>query len=277
MEEQWQALHRREPGKRWAAALFAATCAAERPAARIAVVSRTEQDARDTAKLIQKAARTLGLDEPKLYQAQRKLAWPNGSRARFFLAERPIELWGERHDVAWLDSIGRSKDTMAAIESACYGLHRLMPDLGIVIETAESMSAETFPQLRDCLPELLEAGHSLLELNGGWGTAWTIRDSDADVRELTIRWGSTSSNEVRAIVAMPVGAKEPSYSLSWPGASRRETFEWSGKPHRCEEFAEHLRRYQWEQVGYGNRAALLAGLTVHECVAAAERLVGRQI
>lgn len=254
-------------GKRWAAALAVAACAFEHPNTRIAVVSRDVASSRVDLQLIVRACNHLGIPTPFTCRTSRlSIGWQNGARVKFFHGDRPLDQCGESHHFAWFDDLRRNKDCMATLEAIAYGLKK-SGGLGHIIETGQ-LRASQFPQLKDCEPRLLTAADELLDLNGAWGTAWTLRESDVEANQLTFRW-----ENCRARVTLVPGVPYPLFCVSAP-----EKFldTWIGEPRRHDQFAQHIQHYRWD--GGGRRLIrppLLEGKTVSECLAVAEEIAKR--
>lgn len=74
---------------------------------RIALVARTAADARDV--LVEGEAGLLAVcppwNRPAYYPSKRRLVWPNGAIATTYSGDKPDQLRGPAHDVAWADEL----------------------------------------------------------------------------------------------------------------------------------------------------------------------------
>jgi phage terminase large subunit-like protein len=93
-------------------------------ARRIALVGRITSDVRDV--MVEGESGILEISPPQfrpIYEpSKRKLTWPNGAIAKTFSAEKPDELRGPQHDLAWADELATWKYAQEAWDNLMLGL-----------------------------------------------------------------------------------------------------------------------------------------------------------
>lgn len=265
-------------GKRWATALAVAQCAAENPGCRIAVIGRSYTRWRDEeAPLIERAAQEIDGSKLRWRPGHRSLEWPNSSRVSWHNGHDKYDQMGQLFDMVWINNVSRfTHGHREALRTTRHNLSRRRnQELGVIIETGDLM-AERYPQLRDCEAWLLRTANSFLELNGGWGTLWQVRDSHAEAMSLTLRWGEGDA-ECRALIAQLSGAPDPMFCLQWPGPEARRSSTWVGDPQRHEEFARAIERYRLDRITWNElEVHTIAEKSMSECVLIAEQIGGRK-
>jgi phage terminase large subunit-like protein len=111
----WLQLGSRGSGKTWSGANWVIEQAAS-PGARIAIVSATASDYRDTQ--IEGISGVLqlstGWHRPVFEPSKRKLTWPNGATAHCFSADEPERLRGPNFSAAWCDELAAWRYPQAA-------------------------------------------------------------------------------------------------------------------------------------------------------------------
>lgn len=103
----WLILAGRGWGKTRVGAEWVHRQAMARPNRRIALVGRTAADVRDT--MIRGESGLLAVahpaERPEFIPSQRIVRWPNGSIALTFSADKPEQLRGPQHEIAWCDEL----------------------------------------------------------------------------------------------------------------------------------------------------------------------------
>lgn len=76
------------------------------PGIRIALVGRTAADARDVMVEGQSGIMSCSADKrPEYEPSKRRVTWPNGSMATTYSADKPDQLRGPQHHIAWADEL----------------------------------------------------------------------------------------------------------------------------------------------------------------------------
>jgi phage terminase large subunit-like protein len=127
----------------------------------VAIVGRTEKDARDIC--IEGPAGILAVSrpgaKPKYEPSLKRLTWPNGAVAHVYGADEPDSLRGPQHDDAWLDEVAAWK-RRAAFDNLLLGL-RLGDDPRAVVTT----TPRSTPLIKELVadPATVQTGGSSFE------------------------------------------------------------------------------------------------------------------
>jgi predicted phage terminase large subunit-like protein len=103
----WLILAGRGWGKTRVGAEWIHRQAMARPGRRLALVGRTAADVRDTMIRGESGIESIAhpAERPEYVPSQRVLRWPNGSTALTFSADKPDQLRGPQHEIAWCDEL----------------------------------------------------------------------------------------------------------------------------------------------------------------------------
>ena len=106
----WMIQSGRGWGKTRTGAEWVNTMAQHNPGIRIALVARTAADARDVMVEGQSGIMSCSyFDRPEYEPSKRRVRWPNGSIATTYSADKPDQLRGPQHHIAWADELAAWK------------------------------------------------------------------------------------------------------------------------------------------------------------------------
>lgn len=132
----WLLLAGRGFGKTRTGAEWVREQAEKQPGIRIALVTPTAKDGRDT--VVEGESGILAISRPNfmpVYEASKKrLTWPNGAQAFLYEAEKPDRLRGPQHHYAWCDELAAWKYPEETWDMLQFGL-RLGNDNRVVVTT----------------------------------------------------------------------------------------------------------------------------------------------
>lgn len=120
----WLALAGRGFGKTRMGSEWIRKVAAENPGCRIALVAETAADARDVMILGDSGLLACDptLDESSWSPTNRRLTWPNGSKAWVYNATEPDQLRGPQHHFAWVDELAKFRYIQEVWDQMIFGL-----------------------------------------------------------------------------------------------------------------------------------------------------------